>query len=338
MVWGWVAAAGFLFTLALALAELASAAPTSGGIYYWAYAYSSDRYKCFLCWIVGYANTISNVASVASIEWGCAVQIMAAAQIGTGFETSNSHLFGVFVALLMIHGMMNTLTPKYIAKMQIYFTLLNVILCCVVIFVLPAVTPRELRNTAPFAFGEFQNFSGWENGFAFILSLLTPAWTSGSMEAAIHMSEEAINATTAIPFTIILSNLSVLILGWAINVALSFSMGNDIEAIINSPVGQPMATILLRSFGKKGTLVVWSFVVLAQFAIGAGQVTTCSRQVITLSFFAFARIVQPHVCTSRCLPLPGMAPFLFLCGCTKLTSEPGLRFGACGVVSFCQFC
>ncbi|KAF9261113.1 APC amino acid permease [Marasmius fiardii PR-910] len=284
MVWGWVAAAGFLFMLALALAELASAAPTSGGLYYWAYAYSSDRYQNFLCWIVGYANTISNVAGVASIEWGCAVQIMAAAQIGTGFETSNSHLFGVFIALLIVHGMMNTLTPKFIAKMQVYFTLLNVILCCVVIVVLPGVTPRASKNSASFAFGQFQNFSGWGNGSAFILSLLTPAWTSGAMEAAIHMSEEAVNATTAIPFTIILSSLSTLILGWAINIALSFSMGNDIGAIIGSPVGQPMATILLRSFGKKGALVVWVFVILAQFAIGAGQLTTCSRQV-----FAFTR-------------------------------------------------
>ncbi|KAK1230970.1 hypothetical protein PQX77_005944 [Marasmius sp. AFHP31] len=90
MIWGWTAAAGFLATVALALAELASAAPTSGGLYYWTFTFSPDKYRCFLAWIVGYANTISNIASVASIEWGCAVQIMAAVSIGTGFEANNA--------------------------------------------------------------------------------------------------------------------------------------------------------------------------------------------------------------------------------------------------------
>ncbi|KAK0228871.1 amino acid permease-domain-containing protein [Armillaria fumosa] len=45
-----------------------------------------------------------------------------------------------------------------------------------------------------------------------------------------------------------------------------------------------MATILFNSFGRTGTLIVWSFIILAQFAIGAGILTTCSRQI-----FAFSR-------------------------------------------------
>ncbi|KAL0577548.1 hypothetical protein V5O48_004446 [Marasmius crinis-equi] len=213
MIWGWTAAAGFLLMIALALAELASAAPTSGGLYYWTFSFSSDKYRCFLAWIVGYANTISNVASVASIEWGCAVQIMAAASIGSeGFEASNAQLFGV---------------PKFIATLQPYFTALNVVLCFVVIVLLPALTTQDLRNTADFAFGHFEN---------------------------------------------------------SINVALCFTMGNDVGAIVDSPIGQPLATILLRSFGQKGALAAWSFIVLAQFAIGTGQLTACSRQI-----FAFTR-------------------------------------------------
>lgn len=43
----------------------------------------------------------------------------------------------------------------------------------------------------------------------------------------------------------------------AINVSLAFCMGTDLDAILNSPSGQPMSTIFFNSFGKKGTLVIW---------------------------------------------------------------------------------
>lgn len=43
------------------------------------------------------ANTIGSIASVASIDWGCAVQVMAAATIGSGgsFEPTSAQLLYV---------------------------------------------------------------------------------------------------------------------------------------------------------------------------------------------------------------------------------------------------
>lgn len=60
-----------------------------------------------------------------------------------------------------------------------------------------------------------------------------------------------------------LKNLSVDSLE-AINVSLAFCMGTDIEGLMNNPIGQPMATIFFNSFGQKGTLAVWAFVVIVQ--------------------------------------------------------------------------
>ena len=39
--------------IAFALGELASAAPTSGGLYYWTYKYSSPRWRTLTSWLVG---------------------------------------------------------------------------------------------------------------------------------------------------------------------------------------------------------------------------------------------------------------------------------------------
>lgn len=53
-----------------------------------------------------------------------------------------------------------------------------------------------------------------------------------------------------------------LIFSLAVNLSLAFCMGNDLTAIANSP--QPMAHILANSLGQKGTLTLWSMIVLAQ--------------------------------------------------------------------------
>ena len=49
----WTVCGIFLSIIALAVAELGSAAPTSGGLYYWTFMFSSPRWRCLLSWIVG---------------------------------------------------------------------------------------------------------------------------------------------------------------------------------------------------------------------------------------------------------------------------------------------
>jgi len=70
----------------------------------------------------------------------------------------------------------------------------------------------------------------------------------------------------------------------AINVVLAFRMGTDVQSILDSPIGQPMAVILFNSLGQRGTLAVWSVVVAVQFMMGTSSLLASSRQT-----FAFAR-------------------------------------------------
>jgi hypothetical protein len=44
-------------------------------------------------------------------------------------------------------------------------------------------------------------------------------------------------------------------------------MGSDIQALLDSDVGQPMAQIFYQSFGQKGTLAIWSVIVIVQSVI-----------------------------------------------------------------------
>ena len=51
----------------------------------------------------------------------------------------------------------------------------------------------------------------------------------------------------------------------AINLSLTFCVDTNTENILNSPIGQPMAAILFSRVGQRGTLVIWSFVVITQY-------------------------------------------------------------------------
>ncbi|KAK0466082.1 APC amino acid permease [Desarmillaria tabescens] len=286
MVWGvkWAVASIFILCVALVMAELASSAPTSGGLYYWTYSFSSPHWRNLLCWIVGYMNTIGYIAGVASINWGCTVQVMAAVKIGShnqSFDPTNAQLFGIYVAIILTQVVGCCLGTTVLARLQSVYVALNVLLCFGIIIALPIVTPSEFKNTTHFALGEFVNFNGWTDGFAFILSFLAPLWTIGSFDSSVHISEEASNATTVVPWAIVLAVGIAGALGWAINMTLAFCMGTNLQAIHNSV--QPMAQILFNGFGQKGTLGIWAIIVLVQYMMGSSILLAVSRQTYAFS-------------------------------------------------------
>ncbi|TRM63319.1 amino acid permease-domain-containing protein [Schizophyllum amplum] len=284
MVWGWLTASALILLVALSMAELASSAPTSGGLYFWTFALAGPRARTVLCWVVGYANTIGSVAAVASIDWGCAVQIMAAANIGSaeGFEATSGD--ATYTLILLSHAVLCCVGTRALARMQGVYVGVNVCLCLAVIVALPACTPAEFRNSAGFALGGegWWNVNGWPDGYAFIMSFLAPLWTICSFDSAVHISEEASNAARAVPQAIVGAVGVAGGLGVAINISLAFCMGGDLTTL--NDADQPMAEIFRRGFGREGTLAVWAFVVAVQYMMGSSMLLAASRQT-----FAFSR-------------------------------------------------
>ncbi|KAJ7696949.1 APC amino acid permease [Mycena rosella] len=270
MVWGWATSSVFIMFIAMAMAELGSAAPTSGGLYYWTFKYSSPRYR----------NILSGVG------WSCATAIMAAASIGSDgkFTPTVHQTYAVYIAILLAFAFISSAATWVLARFQRVIIALNLALVLVMVIGLPSATPAEFKNSASYAFGNFENITLWPSGYAFILSFLAPLWSISGFDSGVHISEEARNANVAVPWAIIYATGSGTILGFAVQVALAFCMGIDTDDILSSPVQQPMATILLNSFGKRGMLAVWSFIFLSLFLGGVGLLISSSRQI-----FAFSR-------------------------------------------------
>ncbi|TCD66345.1 GABA-specific high-affinity permease [Steccherinum ochraceum] len=299
MVWGWALCGVFVMCIASTVAELGSAAPTAGGLYYWTYRYASPRTRNLLSWVVGYMSTMSYATATTAVAWACAVSIMAGASIGTDFTyvPTTGQTFGVFTAVIVIQLFMASLPSRVVAQLQSLYIALNILICLGVIIALPIATPKENINTGRYVFGTFVNLSGWPAGFAFILSFLSPLWTIAAFDAPAHISEEASNASYAVPFATLTSPAVAVVLGWGayappgdfvseisvvdrppgLNVSLAFCMGTDLESVVGNQIRQPLATILFNSFGKKGTLAVWSFTIVVQMFMGAGALTSGAR-------------------------------------------------------------
>ncbi|KAJ7752932.1 amino acid/polyamine transporter I [Mycena metata] len=311
MVWGWFTCCCFLIIVGLAMAELGSAAPTAGGLwnnlsfdnlsinsgvfsYYWTFTFSSPKYRRLLSWLIGYVNTAAYVAGMAGADWATATQIMASVNIGTDgeFVATTAQTYGVYCALLAMHTVMACMATKTIARLQYFYVFLNIALFLVVIIALPVATPKELHNSGSFAFGHFQNTSGWTNRWAFVMSFLAPAWTVGGYDTVVHISEEARNAPRAVPFAIMSATILSALLGWIVIIVLALYMGSDLDSVIGNPIGQPMATIFFNSVGKTGTLVIWWFIIITLWISGMDFLIAGSRQV-----FAFSR--------DRGIPLSG---------------------------------
>ncbi|XP_034569028.2 amino-acid permease BAT1 homolog [Setaria viridis] len=54
MALGWFVAGAFTMAVGLSMAEICSAFPTSGGLYYWSARLSGDRWAPFAAWITGW--------------------------------------------------------------------------------------------------------------------------------------------------------------------------------------------------------------------------------------------------------------------------------------------
>lgn len=159
---------------------------------------------------------------------------------------SNGDIYGVFLACVICHGFLASVMSKIMGKLQTVFVVMNFVLITATIIALP-IGARDRRNNGHFIFAETENLTTWPTGWAFMLSWLSPIWTIGAFDSCVHMSEEAANATRAVPFGILLSIGSCWFFGFIIVIVLAATINPDLDSVLSSPFGQPMAQVRLAS-------------------------------------------------------------------------------------------
>ncbi|ODA79210.1 hypothetical protein RJ55_04803 [Drechmeria coniospora] len=285
LVWCWPVGLLFITLIAISLGELASSLPTSGGLYFWTHHFAPESIRNPLCFFVGYANTLGNLAGFISAEYTVATMIASVASMANdgAWSPSRGELYAITLAVVVSHALLCGSRTDPLAKLQIFYSIGNLVIILALVVALPAVTPAANRNSAAWVFGHVENASpGWPTSFSFMLGFLVPLWSVTGWEATLHISEETAGATRAVPRALLTVCLTTLVLGWVTILAICFCMDPDVSRIIGSP-RPPMAQILLDSFGKTGALVTWSSIMVLTWCMGSSCLIATSRQVWAFS-------------------------------------------------------
>lgn len=89
MFWGWIVIGLVTLILVSSLAEISSAFPTMGALYYWAYQLGGPKYGPFASWMAGWSNLLGQIAGVASGGYAAAQVVSSMIQLNTGYQMSD---------------------------------------------------------------------------------------------------------------------------------------------------------------------------------------------------------------------------------------------------------
>ena len=235
---------------------------------------------------------------------------------------SNGTIYGVFLACVLCHGILASTLSRVMGKLQTVFVVFNFALIVATVIALP-VGKAGARNSASFIFAQTANLTTWPTGWAFMLSWLSPIWTIGAFDSCVHMSEEAANATKAVPYGIIMSIGSCWLFGFILVITIAATINPDLDAVLKSPFGQPMAQIYFDAVGKNGTLFLMSLLMIVQFLMGVSIVVAASRQSWAFSrdgALPFSKFFRPISARFGHIPLRTVWGCVFLAAILGLLS------------------
>ncbi|KAI1254210.1 hypothetical protein MGN70_004606 [Eutypa lata] len=257
-VWAWFSGSFFSLCIALSVAELVSAYPTSGGMYFITkHVFPPDKVP-IAAWIIGWSNFLGQTAGVASVGYSVSQMILSAVAIGSSREDGTFAY--VPTAEHTVAGMLGTIAIS------------------IAILVL---TPNKLSASEVFA--HVIDGSGWNSkGFSFLIGYLSVAWTMTDYDATAHISEELHNAALSAPIAIVQAIVVSWVFGLLLNIAFGFGAAN-LDDLLSSPLGNPTAQVFLNAGGRAGGLGMWFWVILVQFFTGISAMLADTRTCFALA-------------------------------------------------------
>ena len=242
---GWPLITVFVLCIAASMAEIASAYPTAGGLYYWASKMKNKNWGWWTAWL----NLIGQFAIVAGINYAAALFINATIITPlTGGAYSNTTVFfgdpafgaegpalsGALVTmavLLAVELALNIAGVRVVAllnQISVWWHIFFVIVIAGALFILGTKSTEVDAGLQLFAIQPVDTVATWDNTFpvgsdnpwfsfaygpavtypialAFLFSLLQANWTYTGYDASAHVAEETIGARRASAWGIFLS-------------------------------------------------------------------------------------------------------------------------------------
>ncbi|KAI0522195.1 amino acid permease-domain-containing protein [Xylaria bambusicola] len=282
--WGWLVSVIFIICIALSMAELASSMPTSGGLYYAAAVLAGPKWGPLAAWITGWSNWFVQVTGSPSVNYGGAGMILAAASIvNPSYVPTQYQTFLLTTFLMIVHACISSMPTLWVARFNSVGTAINLLALFIIIIIIPTTTHNVPKFQPSRVAWGIENFTDWPDGVAVLMSFLAICWTMSGYDAPFHLAEECSNAAIASPRAIVMTAVSGSVLGFILNTLIAYTI-TDIDAVINSDLGQPWAAYLVQVLPKNAALAVLALTIVCAFSMGQGCMVAASRVC-----FAYAR-------------------------------------------------
>jgi amino acid permease (GABA permease) len=282
MVWGWVFVGVMTLVVGMGMAEICSAYPTAGGLYYWSAKLAKGNSGPVWSWFTGWFNLLGQVAVTAGIDFGFALFLNFFLNITTGWSLAHSHTIYLFAAILIVHGLLNTFGVRVVALLSDISVWWHVVGVVVIVAVL-AIVPTH-HASASFVFTKFVNQTGFHSGlYVVLIGLLMAQYTFTGYDASAHMTEETRDPSISGPRGIVSSIWVSLVAGFVLIVGVTWAISNT--GIYAAASANPVApgVIFQSALGNHGAEFLLLVIIVAQGFCGMASVTANSRMVYAFS-------------------------------------------------------
>ena len=311
---GWPLVSFFTLCIAASMAELASAYPTAGGLYFWAHRLGGIKWA----WVTAWFNMLGQIMITAGIDFAAAIYIAGACNrlFGTAIDTTNTMTMIVVMMVIMVpQVLINVFGIKLTARLSdfsVYWHIGGVLIMALLLtffgkhtqpfsFLFQGVTtvePASIANTfvagtlPPFNSlmmkipGMMGLYAGGGIVLAFVLGLLQAQWTYTGYDASAHVAEETVMARLNSAWGVFLSVAVSFVVGYIMLLILTLHIpGGDIAKTVDAANGPAVLYIVYENFDRIFFGHIIAIIIgVAMWLCGLSSITSMSRM-----WFAFAR-------------------------------------------------
>ena len=267
MAVGWPLVTLFTLTVAMSMAELASALPTSGAVYHWSAMLGGNSWAWFTAWF----NIAGQLAALAGIDYGCALFLTPL----LGLSATTGGVLVVYAGILVSHALINHFGIRLVARLNDFSVTVHVVGVVAIVAALVFFAPKQPLGY----FFERVTFNdqGWPYWFAFVIGLLQAQWTYTGYDASAHVAEETKMARLNSAWGIFLSVAVSAVVGYVMLMVLTWCIPNgDVAKTAADPY--PVLFIVQQNLPPLLAKLIAVIIGVAMWLCGLASITSMARQ------------------------------------------------------------
>jgi len=305
---GWPVVSVFTLAVAASMAEIASAYPTAGGLYFWSFRLGGRAWA----WTTAWLNMIGQVTITAGINIAAAIYFIGGLNALFGLKLPTSWWFqvAVMIAIMLPQVAINIFGIRltaWLSDISVWWHIGGVLAITLLLTIagkhhnsaaflfsfhnVPQPVPDTMAigdasiHSLLFAlFPSLKHFYAFAPAmFLFTLGLLQAQWTYTGYDASAHVAEETVMARLNSAWGVFLSVAVSAVAGWILLMVLTWCIPNgDIAAVVNDPY--PVLYIVAHNLTPFFTNLIAIVIFGAMWLCGLASITSMARM-----WYAFAR-------------------------------------------------